>query len=151
MAAVIIFYYCNIREEEPSFPLGKSHGESIMFPPLTSSDTGMGSLGVWGWIEGQGQGPEALWPRLGARGAELRSALASALLAPACPLELAAKNCSTSQVGGSCFSFVFLVPVETFSDWDAWENPSHRKSVTTPRNVWFILLKGSKNVSVCLH
>lgn len=64
MAAVIIFYYCNIREEEPGFPLGKSHGESIKFPPLTSSDTGMGSLGVWGWIVGQGQGPEALWPGL---------------------------------------------------------------------------------------
>lgn len=53
----------------------------------------------------------------------------------------------SSQVGGSCFSFVFLVQIETFSDWDAWENPSHRKSVTTPRDVWFILLKGSKNVS----
>ena len=49
IAGVIIFYYCNIREEDPGFQIGKSHSEPIKFPPLTFSKAGTGSFVVWGW------------------------------------------------------------------------------------------------------
>lgn len=42
------YFYCNVRGEDPGFPIGKSYSEPIEFPPLTSSEAGMASTVVWG-------------------------------------------------------------------------------------------------------